>query len=91
MNAVTPGTEQPTIFSLQIQWDAINNVIRLSNQIQPETDEEKAITLAIRRAESGAWLHALPSRIIGTLMYNKTSLRLGLDICVAHMRLWCKS
>lgn len=46
--------------------------------------------MAIRKPESGAWLHALPSKSIGTLLDNNAfriiiGLRLGVDICVPHI------
>ena len=87
-NALNPDTEPPQTPSLQKHWDVIN-VNRIFNALRFETDEDKARVLAICRSESSAWLHALPSRNIGTLLENNVfriivALRLGLDICVPH-------
>jgi hypothetical protein len=59
------------------------------NCIQVDTEEEKARRLAICEPESGAWIHALPSRSIGTLLDNNVfricvGLRLGTDVCKPH-------
>lgn len=48
-----------------------------------ENVEDKARFLAVQRPESGAWLHALPSESIDTLLNNNAfriiiGLRLGM-------------
>lgn len=68
-NRQHPDTDQPDKPSLQKQWSTITTK-RLLNDLQFERSEEKARMLAIQRSESGAWLHALPSRSIGTLLEN---------------------
>lgn len=69
--------------SLQKEWDSIN-VNRLTNELQFESDEARV--LAIRKVKSGAWLHALQSRMTETLVEDNVfrivaGPRLGLDIC----------
>lgn len=83
-DAVVP--EAPT---QQKQWDAFM-VKRSLYSLHFARDEDKARFLAIQRTESGAWLHALPSALIGTLLDNNVfriimGLRLGLDICSPHV------
>lgn len=59
------------------------------HELRTEEKEEQARLLAIQRPESGAWLHSLPSKAIGTLLDNNAfriivGLRLGVSICVPH-------
>lgn len=72
----------------QKQWDTIQ-IDRLFDGLQFENEEDVARMLSIQKTEAGAWLHALPSRTLGTLLENNTfriivGLRLGLDICAPH-------
>lgn len=51
---------------------------------------DRARLLAVSRPESGAWLHALPSPHLGTLLDNDSlrvavALRLGCDVCEPHL------
>lgn len=85
---LNPNTGIPEIPTSQKEWDKINTE-RLANEVHLEETTEKARILAIRKPESSAWLHALPSRAIGTLMNNNVfrisiGLRLGLNICTPH-------
>lgn len=85
---LNPETSIPDTPTSQKQWDTIN-IERLSNEQQREDIADKARILAIRKSESSAWLHALPSRAIGTLLNNNVfrisvGLRLGLNICAPH-------
>jgi hypothetical protein len=53
------------------------------------TDKDQARLLALQEKESGAWLHALPSTNLGTLLDNQCfrisiCLRLGIPMCVPH-------
>lgn len=94
--SLQPDRAIPETPSLQKRWDEIV-VNRLMNSFQFERDEDKARILAVRKPESGAllqeariWLHALPSKSIGTLLDNNAfriimGLRLGLDICSPHI------
>ncbi len=49
--------------------------------IPRSTDSDSARMLALQRSESGAWLHALPSKNLGTLL-DKTSLRIAISLRV---------
>jgi hypothetical protein len=53
------------------------------------TDRDRARLLGVRGREAGAWLHAIPSPSLGTLLDNDTfrvavSLRLGSLVCSPH-------
>lgn len=81
--------EQPEIPSLQRQWTKITTT-RLVSSLSFERDGDRARFLAIQTPESGAWLQALPSHSIGTLLDNNTfritvGLRIGIDICAPHV------
>jgi hypothetical protein len=59
------------------------------------TDKDPDL-LALQEKESGAWLHALPSTNLGTLLDNQcfrisTCLRVGIPMCSPpmYMRLNC--
>lgn len=87
-DSLNPNTNHPTTPSRQKEWNVIN-VVRLISEIHFETDSDKARFLAIQKSESSAWLHALPSRSIGTLLNNNyfriaIGLRLGTDLCEPH-------
>lgn len=67
-------------------WDSIN-VQRILNSIQLDQDDEKARMLAVCEPESGAWLHALPSRTIGTLLDNNVfRICVGLRLGYRHLQ-----
>lgn len=88
-NSLHPGSSSPEIPSLQCQWNK-TTIARLLENLKFETDSDKARFLAVQRPESGAWLQALPSRSIGTLLENNAfriaiGLRLGIDICSPHL------
>lgn len=85
---LNPETNQPELPELQKQWDLIQ-VNRLFNELQFD-EEDAARVFAIQKPEPGAWLHALSSRTLGTLLENNVfriivGLRLGIDICVSHI------
>ncbi|KAI5731208.1 hypothetical protein M8J77_006335 [Diaphorina citri] len=59
------------------------------NNVVFENDLDKARYLASTQKESNAWLQALPSRSVGTLLDNNTfrislALRLGSPLCSPH-------
>jgi hypothetical protein len=71
--------EIPTAYDQKI-WDEKNRI---------SSDKDQARLLALKEKESGAWLHAFPSTIIGTLLDNQCfkisiCLRLGIPMCVPH-------
>ena len=80
----------PTYPSKQKSWDEIITQQTLASLTTSLTsDKDKACLEALQAKESGSWLHALPSSLIGTLMESKSfqiaiSLRLGCKICHIH-------
>ena len=93
-NGLHPEQAQPEQPTIQRQWSLITTQ-RLVNNLNFDRDEDRARYLAVQRPESGAWLHALPSKSIGTLLDNNVfriiiGLRLGIDICEPHI-CWCGS
>lgn len=88
-NCINPESNPPPTPASQKDWDSIN-VQRMVNRLQIDQESEKARRLAVCEPESGAWLHTLPSKTIGTLLYNNVfricvGLRLGTDICKPHV------
>jgi hypothetical protein len=73
------GKTFPTETFLQKGWDIINTTRIIANEINLCDKIGSARFLAAQRKESNAWLHAFPSRNIGTFMDNKI-----LQICVAN-------
>jgi hypothetical protein len=73
------GKTFPTETFLQKGWDIINTTRIIANEINLCHKIGSARFLAAQRKESNAWLHAFPSRNIGTFMDNKI-----LQICVAN-------
>lgn len=76
--------------TVQHYWDDINvnQIIRTNFVFESNTD--KARFQAVECRESGAWLHAFPSKNIGTLMDNEDfqtciALRLGCKIYQKHI------
>lgn len=85
-----PNQNFPVTLSSQRQWDEplCNKVY--DDLLNGSTDTaERARLIAVRERESGLWLHAFPSRNIGSLLDRTTlsvssSLRLGTTINVPH-------
>uniref|UniRef100_A0A8D9ACE0 Uncharacterized protein n=1 Tax=Cacopsylla melanoneura TaxID=428564 RepID=A0A8D9ACE0_9HEMI len=57
----------------QREWDEIHCKKVLDNMVF-ENDQDRASFLASTQKESNAWLQALPSRSVGTLLDNNTFL-----------------
>ncbi|XP_061717746.1 uncharacterized protein LOC133525501 [Cydia pomonella] len=85
-----PGESPPTEKTSQAAWDSVNiksiHTTLLNDSCNPS---ERARLLAVSEPESGHWLHALPSRNIGSLLDPAAlrvavCLRLGLKICEPH-------
>lgn len=89
-SANNPGKQMPTEKSDQAVWDTINVKLLHQNLLENAPDNyEKARLLAVSERESGYWLHALPSRNLGSVLDPSTlrisvSLRLGLKVCEPH-------
>lgn len=78
--------ELPENTAIQSQWDAIllNNTIE--KHIKFDNPLDIARMKAVQNKESGAWLHAFPSKNTGMLMDDSSfriciGLRLGCDLC----------
>jgi hypothetical protein len=65
------GKTFPTETFLQKGWDIINTTRIIANEINLCEKIDSARFPAAQREESNAWLHAFPSRNIGTFMDNK--------------------
>jgi hypothetical protein len=86
------NTEIPsdTIQKCQAAWEkplSIRNLTALTQSFSLPIDQARILACQIK--ESGAWLNALPSRSLGTLLDNDTfrisiGLRLGCKICTNH-------
>lgn len=62
----------------QSNWDL--TIIKYKmERISTSSDIDSARMLVLQRPESGAWLHALPSKYLGTLL-DKTSLRIAISL-----------
>lgn len=60
--------------SPQKQWDSIQ-INRLINVPQFDNEAYVARMLAIQKSEARAWLHALPSRTLGTPNHGRATIR----------------
>ncbi|XP_052738626.1 antichymotrypsin-2 [Bicyclus anynana] len=71
-------------------WDAPLVQLTHENLVQNLTSAvDRARLLALSEKESGYWLHALPSKNLGTLLDNESfrvalGLRLGTPLCLQH-------
>lgn len=89
--SVLNGNLSPTAsLEIQKQWDLIN-ITRIHNSLVTSSFSlvDKARLLAIQEREASAWLNAIPSSNIGTLMDNLSfsiaiALRLGCRFCQPH-------
>ncbi|XP_061706402.1 uncharacterized protein LOC133525602 [Cydia pomonella] len=85
-NSDPPVPEKPC---RQRLWDDV--VVRrlFDTLINAASGADRARLIAASKPESGAWLHALPSPNLGTLLDNDSmrvaaALRLGSDVCQPH-------
>ncbi|KAI5631689.1 hypothetical protein NE865_15601 [Phthorimaea operculella] len=83
--AVVPDTPEA-----QRSWDQIGAKRILDQLIEGAIGSDLARLRAVSQPESGAWLHALPSPHIGTLLDGDSlrvavALRLGCDVCEKHL------
>ncbi|XP_061709915.1 uncharacterized protein LOC133519817 isoform X2 [Cydia pomonella] len=85
-----PVEQIPEEKASQAAWDAIS--IKMHHQLLLQNchnDHERARLLAVSEKESGHWLHALPSRNLGSTLEPPAlriavCLRLGLKVCEPH-------
>jgi len=74
----------------QREWDKLICETTLDNITSQSDDQKfKARLLAVQTKESGAWLNALPSPSLGTLLENSSfriaiALRVGQPLCEPH-------
>jgi hypothetical protein len=81
--------EIPTAYDQKIWDEKIHNIGHKILLDRMSTDKDQARLLALQEKESGAWLHALPSTNLGTLLDNQCfrisiCLRLGIPMWVPH-------
>ncbi|XP_049886857.1 uncharacterized protein LOC126381429 [Pectinophora gossypiella] len=74
---------------VQRAWDDVGAKAALARLENAAVGAELARLKAVSRAESGAWLQALPSPHVGTLLDDDSmrvavALRLGCDVCEPH-------
>ncbi|KAJ4447416.1 hypothetical protein ANN_09423, partial [Periplaneta americana] len=83
-------THPPAYPEFQKQWDVIFSQKNLDTLLSSfKSEQDIARLLALQESESGAWLHALPSPHIGTLIDSTSfkiaiALRLGCKLCQPH-------
>ncbi|XP_047996131.1 uncharacterized protein LOC125233995 [Leguminivora glycinivorella] len=83
------GGDQPENPIVQRGWDDMLCKKTVANMLEGAVGSNLARLKAASRVESGAWLHALPSPSLGTLLDNDSlriavALRLGCKVCEAH-------
>ncbi|XP_047996387.1 uncharacterized protein LOC125234221 [Leguminivora glycinivorella] len=84
-----PSNDRPENPAVQRGWDDILCRLRQTNLQAGASGYDLARLKAISQPESGAWLHALPSPQLGTLLDNDSlriavALRLGSKVCNVH-------
>ncbi|KAI5639573.1 hypothetical protein NE865_07939 [Phthorimaea operculella] len=87
--AACPGVDLPSKPESQRAWDDLSCKFSLSELSESLTGADVAHIKAVTCPESGAWLQALPSPQLGTLLDNDTlriavALRLGCGVCEDH-------
>ncbi|XP_063394325.1 uncharacterized protein LOC134679354 [Cydia fagiglandana] len=84
------GATVPENPKIQRAWDDTRSKATIDNLIASAAGVDRARLLAVSQPESGAWLHALPSPQLGTLLDGNSlrvavALRLGCDVCQPHL------
>jgi hypothetical protein len=84
------NNETPSSLKIQKSWDMINIKRVIESELQFDSDFDKARFKAIQQRESGAWLHAFPSKNIGTCLdkqdfQTSVGLRLGCRLFENHI------
>ncbi|KAI5635377.1 reverse transcriptase (RNA-dependent DNA polymerase) domain-containing protein [Phthorimaea operculella] len=87
--AACPGVDPPSKPESQRAWDDLSCKFSLSELSESLTGADVARIKAVTCPESGAWLQALPSPQLGTILDNDTlriavALRLGCGVCEDH-------
>lgn len=86
-NPDAPAPEKPDVQRL---WDDVGVKRIFAGLVESAVGVDRARLIAVSRPESGAWLHALPSPHLGTLLDSDSvrvavALRLGCDVCIPHL------
>ncbi|XP_021962574.1 uncharacterized protein LOC110858198 [Folsomia candida] len=80
----------PEVRGFQASWEVPQQEAAINHlRNRASTPEDKARLLAMGQPHVGAWLNAVPSPQLGTLLPNETfriacALRLGCDVCHSH-------
>ncbi|XP_035711494.1 uncharacterized protein LOC118436923 [Folsomia candida] len=80
----------PEVRGFQASWEVPQQEAAINHlRNRASTPEDKARLLAMGQLHVGAWLNAVPSPQLGTLLPNETfriacALRLGCDVCHSH-------
>ncbi|XP_063385490.1 uncharacterized protein LOC134671560 [Cydia fagiglandana] len=87
---LNPNVPMPDKLDRQRLWDDIGVRRVFDGLLEGAVGADKARLLAVSRPEAGAWLQALPSPHMGTLLDNNSmrvavALRLGCDVCEPHI------
>ncbi|XP_049871788.1 uncharacterized protein LOC126370808 [Pectinophora gossypiella] len=88
-NALCPNTTSPEKPQYQRNWDDLWAKSAVADLMELSSGADLARLRAALCPESGAWLHALPSPHVGTLLDDNTlrigvALRLGCRMCEPH-------
>ncbi|XP_063538102.1 uncharacterized protein LOC134747408 [Cydia strobilella] len=84
------GGTRPDDLGAQRSWDDVLCRQTYEQLLEGASGVEQARLKAVAAPESGAWLHALPSSHLGTLLDNDSlrigaALRLGCNVCEPHL------
>jgi hypothetical protein len=82
--------DRPEELAVQRSWDDILSRQTYNDLLKDASGVELARLKAVVEPESGAWLHALPSSHLGTLLDDDSlrvgaALRLGCKVCEPHI------
>lgn len=88
--ALNPSATRPEKTDRQRSWDDVGVRRALDCLVEGAQGVDRARLKAVSMPESGAWLHALPSPHLGTLLDDESmrvavALRLGCDVCEPHL------
>ncbi|XP_063385543.1 uncharacterized protein LOC134671614 [Cydia fagiglandana] len=88
-SVTVPGDLRPHNPAVQREWDDVRSKHVYSSLVSGASGADLARLKAIAEPESGAWLHALPSPQLGTMLDNDSlriavALRLGAKVCEPH-------
>ncbi|XP_047999651.1 uncharacterized protein LOC125236770 [Leguminivora glycinivorella] len=84
-----PTASLPEVPQVQRAWDDAGARITLSRLFSAASGVDLARLRSVSKVEAGAWLQALPSPHLGTLLDSDSmrvavAFRLGCDVCIPH-------